>query len=214
MAKQKNIGYKIILILDGRQKKIVLKSNDRDFIIKEYNRLVSKNNQKVVIPKKFNNNNSIKECQYELLLLKDLGPDALTEPSKIFNGCKIILREEFLIEETFAMYGFDSRKERKTIHDIVKIITKQKSNLPKEIIIVHNKLLIYNDDYFDMVICKCEDDAKRLNSVLFHLFQKSDELKFIFMGIAKLENMTYFYNLIQEETQWSRGRIRRTTTRP
>ena len=29
-----------------------------------------------------------------------------------------------------------------------------------------------------------------------------------------LEHMTFLYDLIQEETQWSRSRIRRTTTRP
>lgn len=215
MAKKKNIGYRIILTLDGKQKKIFLKSRDRDLVLKEFNNLISQNNKNIVLPKIFNNNKGINKCQYELLLLKEMGPESIVDDNRIFNeNYKIILRENYFIEETFSVYGFNSRTERKTVHDIVKILTEQISSSHKEVVIVHNKLIIYNDDFFDMIICKCEYDARRLNSVLFELFNKNKTHKFIFVGLAKLEHMTFLYDLIQEETQWSRSRIRRTTTRP
>lgn len=214
MVKKKNIEYRIILTLDEKQKKILFKSKDRDTSLKEYNRLMVENNKNIVIPKVFNNNKGINRCKHELLLLKEIGPDAIVLPIKRFNNYKIILKDEFLIEETFMVYGYNSRTERKTIHEIVKILTEQNTNSFRDVIVVHNKIVIYNDDFFDMIICKCELDARRLNSVLFELFNKNKKHKFIFLGLAKLENMTFLYDLIQEETQWSRGRIRRTTTRP
>lgn len=214
MVKKKNIEYRIILTLDEKQKKILFKSKDRDTSLKEYNRLMVENNKNIVIPKVFNNNKGINKCKHELLLLKEIGPDAIVLPIKRFNNYKIILKDEFLIEETFMVYGYNSRTERKTIHEIVKILTEQNTNSFRDVIVVHNKIVIYNDDFFDMIICKCELDARRLNSVLFELFNKNKKHKFIFLGLAKLENMTFLYDLIQEETQWSRGRIRRTTTRP
>lgn len=215
MVKKKNIGYRIILTLDGKQKKLFFKSKDRELTLKEFNKLTIQNNKNIVFPKIFNNNKGINKCQYELLLLKEMGPESIVDSDRVFNNnYKIILRENYLMEETFSVYGFNSRTERKTVQDIVKILTEQKSASHKEVIIVHNKLLIYNEDFFDMIICKCEYDARRLNSILFDLFNKNKTHKFIFVGLAKLEHMTFLYDLIQEETQWPRNRIRRTTTRP
>jgi hypothetical protein len=53
-------------------------------------------------------------------------------------------------------YGLDNTTERSTISEIVKrlMIGVHGKKMVKEIIVVYNKLIIYNENQFDMVICK------------------------------------------------------------
>ena len=37
----------------------------------------------------------------------------------------------------------------------------------KEVIVLYNKLVIYNEEQFDMVICKNKKDAQRLHHTLY-----------------------------------------------
>jgi hypothetical protein len=62
----------------------------------------------------------------------------------------------YQIEETFWIYGLDNTTERSTISEIVKrlMIGVHGKKMVKEIIVVYNKLIIYNENQFDMVICK------------------------------------------------------------
>jgi hypothetical protein len=213
MVEKKNIVYSIVLTLDGKQKKRLLRTKDRELGFSEYRKLL-KANKEIIFPKRYNNTKSVQRCEYKILLLKHLGSEANRDGVNIFNNdWKILLEHAFDIEESFMMYRFDSRYERKTIFDLVEILLNQNNNF-KEIIVVHNKILFYNEDYFDMVICKCSSDARRLNNILFNLFKHVKGNKYIFLGIAKPENISFLYDLIEEETQWSRTRIQRTTTRP
>ena len=43
----------------------------------------------------------------------------------------------------------------------------------KNIIILRNKLVIYNEDLFDMVVCKNDEDCKRLHHTLARTCQKT-----------------------------------------
>ena len=86
-----------------------------------------------------------------------------------------------------------------------------KKQITKQAIVVHNKLIIHNEDQFDMVICKCIDDAQRLHHVLAKVTKINNIL---FMGTASQATISRMYDLIKEKTGWPIQKIWRTTTRP
>jgi hypothetical protein len=70
----------------------------------------------------------------------------------------------------------------------------------KEIIVVYNKLIIYNENQFD-IICKNLEDAQRLHHTLSKIC-KTKKLKPLFMGTATKATRTRMYDIIHEETGW------------
>ena len=84
----------------------------------------------------------------------------------------------------------------------------------KVVIVVHNKLLIYNEKEFDMVICKCKKDAQRLHHTLAKAAEKNKIKNLLFMGTASKANVSKMYDLIHDKTKWPYTKIRRTSTRP
>jgi hypothetical protein len=84
----------------------------------------------------------------------------------------------------------------------------------KQIIVVYNKLIIYNEDQFDMVICKNMEDAQRLHHTLAKIAKKQKIKSLLFMGTASQAMVSRMYDIIVEETGWDILKVRRTTTRP
>jgi hypothetical protein len=84
----------------------------------------------------------------------------------------------------------------------------------KQIIVVHNKLLIYNEEQFDMVICKNIYEAQRLHHTLAKIAKKQKIKSLMFMGTASKVMVGKMYDLIQSKTNWKIQKIRRTSTRP
>ena len=89
-----------------------------------------------------------------------------------------------------------------------------KDKMVKQIIIVHNKLVIYNEDQFDMVLCKNKNDAQRLHHSLAKIARKQKIKSLMFMGTATPATITRMYDLIKESTGWPIQKIKRTSTRP
>lgn len=215
MVKKKKIIYRAVLILNGKYNKLYFKTKDRSEALNKFNHLL-KENERVVFPRAFTSNDGIFPTKYQMYLMKSIGPDSNTDAEgyELFDdNWKIIRKADFKLEETFFMYGYDSRYERKDIIDIVELLLKEKSKV-REMIVVHNKIVIYNDELFDMVICKCIDDARRLYKALYGLLNKIKGTKFIFMGVVTSENLPYMNDIIQEETGWNRLKIHRKTTKP
>jgi hypothetical protein len=79
---------------------------------------------------------------------------------------------------------------------------------------VNNKLIIHSEEQFDMVICKCMEDAQRLHHTLNKVVKKNKIKNIIFMGTATDATMGRMYDLIKEKTGWPMRKIWRTTTRP
>lgn len=84
----------------------------------------------------------------------------------------------------------------------------------KQIIVVYNKLIIYNEDQFDMVICKKLEDAQRLHHTLAKIAKKQKIKSLLFMGTASPATIGRMYDVIHENTGWPYTKIRRTSTRP
>jgi chemotaxis methyl-accepting protein methylase len=84
----------------------------------------------------------------------------------------------------------------------------------KQIIVVHNKLIIYNEEQFDMVICKNIEDAQRLHHTLAKIAKKQKFKGLLFMGTASKLMIGRMYDLIVAKTGWKIEKVRRTSTRP
>jgi fibrillarin-like rRNA methylase len=122
----------------------------------------------------------------------------------------------YYIEETFWIYGYKSKGKRPIIDDVVKKLVSgaHKKNITKQLIVVHNKLIKYNEDQFDMVICKCKQDAQRLHHTLQKVSNKQKIKSILFMGTASPATISRMYDVIKDNTDWPYTKIRRTSTRP
>jgi hypothetical protein len=127
----------------------------------------------------------------------------------------ILSTEGYEIEETFMIYGVGYKNgERPTIREIVKrlMLNAHSKKTVKQVIVVYNKLLIYDEHQFDMVLCKNLEDAQRLHHTLGKITKKQKINSLLFMGTATKSNIGRLYDVIHEETGWPYPKIRRQST--
>ena len=219
------MGYRVIIIKNGKYEKTVHKSKKRETAFINYWKLIDEN-KTIIFPKKYLNTKKIKPVEYKICVVKP------TEKSDIFRTVRddfgktyiekpigewtILDSSPYQIEERFWIFGMNSKANRPTIKEIIKKLVSgaYKKNITKQIIVVHNKLLIYNEEQFDMVICKCKADAQRLHHSLAKTAKKQKIKSLLFMGTATPATANRLYDIIQENTGWSYTKIWRTTTRP
>ena len=83
----------------------------------------------------------------------------------------------------------------------------------KQVNYIKNKLMVHQNNDFDIVLCKCPSDAHRLYTLLQE-FGKNNNLKnILFTGSVKV-NSSSTYKQIVEKTGWKKNKVYRTTTRP
>ena len=216
--------YRVILVSNGKYKKTLHMCKTRDTAFINYHKI--KEGNKVLYPKKFINSNGLIPVKFEICVIK------VTEPSDTFRKLRddygkiytekplgdwtIIDSDEYLVEEKFWIFGFNSKNSRPNISAIVKILVSgaYAKNMVKQIIVVHNKLVIYNENQFDMVVCKNKVDAQRLHHTLAKIAKKQKLKSLLFMGTAGTVMIGRMYDLIHEKTKWPMTKIRRTSTRP
>jgi hypothetical protein len=216
--------FRVILIANGVYKKTLHKSKTRETAFINYHSIKEKNN--VLYPRKFINTNEIKPVKYQIcvtkiteegdtfrLLRDDYGKTYTEEP---IGDWTILASDDFEVEETFWLYGFNPKADRPNISEVVKklMIGAYSKKMVKQIIVVYNKLIIYNEDQFDMVICKNMEDAQRLHHTLAKIAKKQKIKSLLFMGTASDVMVSRMYDIIVEETGWNIIKVRRTTTRP
>ena len=85
--------------------------------------------------------------------------------------------------------------------------------LIKQVNYIKNKLLIHQDNDFDIILCKCPSDGKRLYNILLTFADNNKIKNILFTGNSEI-NSTRVYNQIAEKTGWKKNKIYRTVTRP
>jgi hypothetical protein len=218
--------YRVILTINNRYKKTLHRSKTKEASFDNFRRLIDENNN-VIFPKQYTNSHGINKIKYKILVVKDkedfdenrtlrdgLGKLYIEKP--IFDLWTVLSDSDYEIEETFWMYGRDPVFDRVTIHEILKpmMLHAYKKTTVKQLIVVNNKLVLYNEDQFEMVICKCKKDAQRLHHALAKACSKNKIKSIIFMGTASKATIPQMYSIILENTDWSIEKIRRTSTRP
>lgn len=218
--------YQIILTQNKELKKVLFKSKNKTNTFLKYREL-SNESDNVIFEKKHVNNNGIIPVEYMLYVVKlpeegetrRLVRDSMgkySEEGLLFDQWTIMDSKPYRIEENLWIYGNDPRKDRKSVKDVVKVLIEGmgRERVTKEVIVCHNKLVIYNEEFFGMVICKCIKDAQRLHHLLYKTAIASKIKGLLFMGTANPVTISLLYEVIQEETEWPLTKIRRTTTRP
>lgn len=216
--------YRVILVSNGKYRSTLYRCRTRDTVFINYHMI--KESNRVLYPRKFINTNGIKPVKYQICVTKP------TEDTDVFRTLRddygkvytekpigdwtILDSDDFLIEETFWIYGLDAKANRPNVSEIVKRLMSgaYAKNMVKQVIVVHNKVLIYNEQQFEMVICKNLEDAQRLHHTLGKIAKKQKLKSLMFMGTAGPAMIGRMYDLIHEKTKWPLTKIRRTSTRP
>ena len=103
------------------------------------------------------------------------------------------------------MFGF---KPRLTSIEIIKsiLLRKHTSIIVKQVNYIENKLLIHQDNDFDVVLCKCPADAKRLFETLREFINHNGIKHIMFTGKINL-GKTDTYKMIIEKTGGKKEKI-------
>ena len=217
--------YRVILLKNGKYSMTMHRCKTRETSFINYRKIIDAN-VGVIFPRRYVNYKGIKKITYKVAIIKDTeeGDEfrvlrdkmGRTYTEKPLGNWTILDDHPYEFEETFWMFGKDPVKDRVKINDILKVmmIGAYKKNMTKQLIVVHNKLILYNEDQFEMVICKCKKDAQRLHHMIHNACKKNKIKSIIFMGTASEATVSYMYDIIHEHTDWPYTKIRRTSTRP
>lgn len=225
--------YHIITTNNGVQLKDIYTAVSINVAIKKMKEFQEKLNKNVRFPVRYISNHGEKtftKADYRLMLIKkkesgdtffgkfknEYGKyvDCLTD-----NENWLFLDElPYDIEETFWVYGYNPKRQRKTFQfifdELIKTNQGDRSSI-KQIAVYKNKLLISSISRFDMVICKNHQDSVRLYNEI-SIESKNKKLKFVtFSGDITKNTISFdiWYKKIENLTHWTKRKINKNTTR-
>ena len=226
---KKNL-YHIILVNHDKMKEDLFWTDSEATVNKEFKTMVEEN-KSVIFPIKFNNNKTeIIESSYEIMIIKardkteSRETKVMDEYGKFVNYATndddwiIYDRSPYYIEETFWVYGYHPRLQRKDFKWIYDNFISNNSNnkyLFKTVQLFKNKILVECNGKLDMVICKNKQDAIRMYNMIEEWCER-DKMKYIgFMGdLSYSRYKSDWITKIQKLTNWTRKKITRMSTRP
>lgn len=187
-----------------------------------FNETIEKNKLEVKFPvqvKSYASNKKI-PIKYEIILVKRTKDDE-ENVSKLRNdygkfveniiidreNYVIIAKHEWLMEETFHVYGYHPIRNRKTYDFILNEIILKDINGKYDIRMIQtycNKLFIrYNDD-FDFVVCKTPEDAQRLYRKIERQIPKIYKKNIIFIGEIAKASRKHLVEQMINKTGWTK----------
>lgn len=226
---KKNL-YHIILVNHDKMKEDLFWTDSVATVNKEFKTMVEEN-KSVVFPIKFNNNKTeIIESSYEIMIIKardkteSRETKVMDEYGKFVNYATndddwiIYDRSPYYIEETFWVYGYHPRLQRKDFKWIYERFIFNNTNnkyLFKTVQLFKNKILVECNGKLDMVICKNKQDAIRMYNMIEKWCER-DKMRYIgFMGdLSYSKYKSDWITKIQKLTNWTRKKITRMSTRP
>ena len=225
--------YHIITTNNGVQIKDIYSAVNIDMALAKLRAFQIQFNKNIQFPVKYTSNKNEKtftECDYRLMLIKKK-IDNDTDKGKIRNeygqfiDCvtssdEWVFIEElpYQVEETFWVYGYNPKTDRKTYQFIVDEFinyNKKDKYFFKEIVIYRNKLLIDSISGLEIIICKNHQDSVRLYNSLQEYSKNKKYKNILFAGDIHKNSYSYekWYNKIHELTHWNRRKINKNTTR-
>lgn len=228
--KPKKLFYHIILTNHGKQLRDLYFTHSEALVNKRFNAML-KENKKVVFPMRYNNHEHVmKECNYELIIIKgkdefdndvqkirdEYGKFIYYESSD--DDWIIYDRANYDIEETFWVYGYHPRIQRKDFNWIFDTFIEKNAKdkyVFKSVVVYKNKLLIDYNGKLEMVICKNKSDCVRMYNMIEKKSMERKHKNVAFMGdIADSKYKKMWMDRIRELTHWNDKKIERSSTRP
>lgn len=176
------INFKIITTLNGKQTGYIGCYYTYEEAYAQAQNLIEKN-KKIIFPRKFLNSEDICTSKDEYLILEKnrLGDktDGVARneygkliTQKIINNDGWVIREKFprIVEETFWVYGYDPKTDRKTfqwIYDNLLLGALEHSYDIIRVLLYKNKLIIkYDNKPMTIVMCKNVSDSIRMYNLI------------------------------------------------
>ena len=221
--------YSIITVNHGKRKKTICSEETEAKIYKRFNALL-KENQNVIFPMRYNNEKHVMvESEHELVIIKckELGDSSVNkirdDSGKFVNYVStdddwiIIDRAKYEVEETFWVYGYHPKLQRKTFEWIFnEFVSKDAKNkyMFKAIHLYHNKIIIECNGELNMVLCKNKNDSMRFYNLLEEWCNKRKMKYVMFMGdISKSKHRGYWIKRLMDLCGWSSKKVERISTR-
>ena len=217
------MNYRIIIVKDNKKKKVLHNGKQLHNAKSKFFSLVDKNI--VLFPKEHISYKKTKPVKYEILLLKEKEEDdpqftdrdelGRTLPITTKGDSWTIVEKRFYeFEEKFSVFGYPERMEMKFILKKIFLPSIKTKGMVKQVNYIFNKVMIWHDNEFDIVTCKCTKDAKRFHNILrdFCVDQKINNV--MFSGHVPKRNRTKMFKTIVEKTGWKIEKPYRTSTRP
>ena len=216
--------FSIYLMKNGKRVKFFGRKRFKNAAVELYHDLLKKNNENVTFKQTVvKNYGKFVENKYELVLVKKLSPEESNNVTLLRNDDgkfienylvdapthKILDKNEWLIEETFNVYGFDPQKERKNFKYIYDNIVLKNTNAYSQLFIYNNKLIhYYDDDDFDMIRCKNSKQAINLYDKIESMVDKKKYPTIFFMGKLSGTSIEWVISEIQKKTGWTRNKCK------
>lgn len=221
--------FKIITSLNGKQNGYIGQYREYCDAFKKMKQLEECNNS-VVFPRKFLNSGTINIVKDEYLILEKnrFGDknDVLLRNEfgkfvkhKITNNDKWVIRDKIvrLVEESFWVYGYDPKTERKTcswIYDNLIINSIESSYDIIRVMVYKNKLIIkYDNKPMSIVMCKNKSDSIRLYNFISEKTRDCKIKQVVCIGAFNVvcDARREIEKDMIELTGWSKTKIQRST---
>lgn len=222
--------YSIILVNHGKQLRTLCSEATEAQIYKRFQKLLDEN-KKVMFPMKYNNHEHVMiESEYEIVIIKcsdefDSKVNKVKSDSGEYTNYEttdedwiVVDRAAYDIEESFWVYGYHPRLQRKDFNWIFNnFIAKDAKNkyMFKSIQVYLNKLLIDCNGRLEIVICKNKKDSIRLYNTIETLSNTKKFKYVLFMGdVTHSKYRSDWTDRIRKLTGWDDRKINRPSTRP
>lgn len=230
MSKRNKVKiYSLVHTNHGKKKEILCSEKTEEDIYKKFDKAL-KECKKVVFPVRFNNEIHVMiPSEHELVIIKCKDEnDSFTNKIKTESGeyanyetdnedWIVIDRASYEVEETFWVYGFHPRLQRKDFMWIFEnFILKDSKNkfMFKTVLVYKNKVLIECNGNLEMVMCKNKYDSVRMYNLIEDFCKKYKCKYVIFMGdIGKSKYKSQWIQKIKDLTGWNQKKITRNSTR-
>jgi hypothetical protein len=213
--------FKIISCKNGNQNKLIGKYRYEEEAYNEFNEL-KKKDANIIFPVSSTGVNELKNSIDEYVLIEKNGKETsilrneygkFVEHTTNQSEWSIVDKFRYSKEETFWVYGYDKRSERKTFLWIFQNIVVDGISTKfdhKQILTYKNKVIIKTSEgYMDIVFCKTDADAIRFYNLLENYVKKYRYKQIFFIGdfssISKQRKK--LENEIIELTGWTRKRV-------
>ena len=226
--KYKRCDFKIVSVLNGKQNEYICQCFTSE---DAYSRLeeLKKKNEEVIFPRKVINAGKLKESKDEYLILQKNRDGNLKETQLRNEFGKLVSQKtnsavwevydkcEKLVEETFWVYGYCPKTERKTfqwIYDNLMIGKLTEKHFIIRIILYKNKIVIKHDEQpIDFVICKNISDAIRFYNLLEEWCKKIRQIFFLGSYSKISDKRRELEAELVELTGWNKIKIQCPSTR-
>jgi len=209
-------NYQVVLFKNKVKKKIINKFKTHKKANELYNSLVEKSNT-IIFDKKYENGH---ESLYELALLEKTSGTLLPMFMKDMfgrqvkvdlddNDFSIIKISKYNLEELIVDYSTNTRI---TVNDFIKRYLDPPGL--KMVSKLNNKVIVQNDDHYNLFTLKNDDDSSRLLDNLSENFMSLKRSDCMFVKDYSTAQRKYLYSILSEKGFPKTYLFRQSTTHP